>query len=81
MTFFSRLTERILNVNSLLCVGLDPHPQDVVSFTNKGVQEFCNRLIEATKDFAAAFKPNIAFFEALGPGGISTLQEILEKNS
>ena len=77
MTFFSRLTNRILDINSLLCVGLDPHPQDVASSSDKDVREFCYRLIESTADIAAAFKPNIAFFEALGTDGISVLQDIL----
>ncbi len=77
MTFFSRLTNRIIDINSLLCVGLDPHPQDVASSPDKGVREFCFRLVEATSDLAAAFKPNIAFFEALGPDGISVLQDVL----
>jgi uridine monophosphate synthetase len=34
-------------------------------------------LIEATADLAAAFKPNIAFFESLGPDGITSLQELI----
>jgi len=77
MTFFSQLTKRILDINSLLCVGLDPHPQDIASSSEKGVREFCYRLIESTTDSAAAYKPNIAFFEALGTDGTSILQDVL----
>jgi uridine monophosphate synthetase len=39
--------------------------------------EYCLSLIEATADLAAAFKPNIAFFESLGSDGIACLQELI----
>ena len=39
--------------------------------------EFCLALIEATADVAAAYKPNAAFFEALGPEGIAALQDVI----
>jgi uridine monophosphate synthetase len=77
MSFFSRLTSRVQEVNSLLCVGLDPHPNDLSSPTVEALQEFCIKLIESTVDIAAAYKPNIAFFEAFGPNGISALQRII----
>ena len=66
MTFFSRLESRIRQIDSLLCVGLDPH-LDELSAAEPGVAlDFCLRLIEDSAEFAAAFKPNAAFFEALG---------------
>lgn len=77
VSFFSRLDARTSQIGSLLCVGLDPHPQDLKSFTPAAARDFCLRLIEATADLAAAFKPNAAFFEALGPEGMLVLQEII----
>ncbi|HBX69922.1 MAG TPA: orotate phosphoribosyltransferase [Chloroflexi bacterium] len=76
-TFFSRLESRARAVDSLLCVGLDPHPADLPEFTSEAAKEFCLRLIEATVDLAAAYKPNAAFFEALGPAGIAALRDVI----
>ena len=77
-TFFSRLESRIRAVDSLLCVGLDPHPSDLPE-TGAGAAavEFCLRLVEATADVAAAYKPNAAFFEALGPEGMAALRDVI----
>ena len=77
MSFFARLCRRVQEVDSLVCVGLDPHPVDLVSPNEEAAQEFCLRLIEATADIAAAFKPNIAFFEVYGPAGILALQQVI----
>ena len=61
--------------NSLLCVGLDPHPADLPEpRQRRGRSDFCLRLIEATADLAAAFKPNAAFFERFGPQGLAALR-------
>lgn len=77
MSFFSRLERRIEQAESILCVGLDPHPEDLPEQSGQAAQAFCLGLIEATADLAAAFKPNSAFFEALGPEGMSALQEVI----
>jgi uridine monophosphate synthetase len=77
MSFFSRLTRRVQEVDSLLCVGLDPHPDDLNTPTVEAIREFCLRIIEATEGSAAAYKPNIAFFEAYGADGIANLQQII----
>jgi uridine monophosphate synthetase len=76
-TFFSRLESRAREIDSLLCVGLDPHPRDLPEFTADCAREFCFRLIEATADLTAAYKPNAAFFEALGPEGFAALREVI----
>ena len=68
-SFFSRLETRARAINSLLCVGLDPHPADLAAPTAAAARDFCLRLIEATADVAAAFKPNAAFFEQFGAEG------------
>ena len=78
MGFFSHLEERARTIDSLLCVGLDPHPADLGEATPQAVLDFCLRLINATADVAAAFKPNAAFFEAFGADGIRVLIEVIQ---
>lgn len=77
MTFFSRLEARIHEIDSLLCVGLDPHLDDLSAPEPRAALDFCLRLIEDTAEFAAAFKPNAAFFEALGPQGVAVLKDVI----
>ena len=75
--FFSRLENRVRQVDSLLCVGLDPHPQELAAPTPEEARDFCLRMIESTQDLAAAYKPNAAFFEAFGPPGFETLKQVI----
>lgn len=77
MDFFARLENRVKSQSTLLCVGLDPHPNTLPSPTIDALRTFCLRLIEATSDLAAAFKPNTAFFEAFGPEGWQVLREVI----
>ena len=76
-SFFSRLETRARAINSLLCVGLDPHPADLAAPTAAAARDFCLRLIEATADVAAAFKPNAAFFEQFGAEGVAALRDVI----
>lgn len=62
----------------MLCVGLDPHASDLPEFSPESAKTFCLNLIAATHEFAAAYKPNSAFFEVFGPQGIKVLQEVIE---
>ena len=71
-SFFDWLTERSRTINSLLCVGLDPRASTVHE-----LYADCVRIIDATHEYAAAFKPNSAFFEAFGPDGMHALQEVI----
>ncbi|MEW5869642.1 MAG: orotidine-5'-phosphate decarboxylase [Chloroflexota bacterium] len=77
MTFFHYLEERARQAESLLCVGLDPHPAELPADSAEAARDFCLRLIEATADLAAAFKPNAAFFEAYGWQGVAALQQVI----
>jgi uridine monophosphate synthetase len=77
MGFFSRLQARVHQVDSLLCVGLDPHLPDLPEPTPEAAHSFCLRLIEATADLAAAFKPNAAFFEVFGAKGWYVLEKVI----
>ncbi|MEN8173983.1 MAG: orotidine-5'-phosphate decarboxylase, partial [Chloroflexota bacterium] len=76
-SFTAFLEKRVTQVDSLLCIGLDPHRGDLTEFSAQAAGAFCTRLIEATADIAAAYKPNAAFFEALGPEGIVALQSVI----
>lgn len=76
-SFFAWLEQRVAEAGSLLCIGLDPHPSDLISPTPQAALDFCLRLIEATHASAAAFKPNAAFFEAWGPEGMHILKQVI----
>jgi uridine monophosphate synthetase len=75
--FFKNLEARVAKIDSLLCVGLDPHPNELAESNPQAAEMFCLRLIEATSSYAAAFKPNAAFFELYGPQGIAALQRVI----
>jgi uridine monophosphate synthetase len=77
LSFFQRLDERARQTGSLLCVGLDPHPADLSEQSASAVKYFCLRLVQATADQVVAFKPNAAFFEAMGPEGWQVLREVI----
>lgn len=76
-SFTSRLTQRAFAADSLLCIGLDPHPEFLSTPTAAAAREFCLRIIDTTADLACAFKPNSAFFEAFGPGGLQALRDVI----
>jgi len=76
-TFFSLLEKRVEDCSSLLCIGLDPHLPDLPQPTAAAALKFCLDLVRQTSPYAAAFKPNAAFFEALGPDGWRVLQELI----
>jgi orotidine-5'-phosphate decarboxylase len=78
-TYLERLAARTRLVGSVLCVGMDPQPEALpVGFpqTLAGVERFCEVLLDAAVPFAAAVKPNVAFFEAFGSAGIAALERL-----
>jgi len=77
-TFFSLLERRVDDCSSLLCVGLDPHVDDLQSPTADAAREHCLRLVKAAAPYAAAFKPNAAFFERFGPQGWTALKQVID---
>jgi len=77
-SFFSFLERRVDDCSSLLCVGLDPHLPELPEPTPRAALGFCMRLIDGTAAYAAAFKPNAAFFELLGPEGWDVLRQVIE---
>ena len=74
MNFFDALTARVRQIDSLLCIGLDPRVGSAAE-----ARDLCFRLIDATAPYAAAFKPNAAFFELLGPDGWRALQDVVAR--
>ncbi|ETK85057.1 orotidine 5'-phosphate decarboxylase [Phytophthora nicotianae CJ01A1] len=77
-SFFSSLRDRVAAVDSLLCVGLDPHVAELPEATAAAAQTFCLNIIEQTHHVAAAYKPNSAFFEAFGAEGITALHAVIK---
>jgi len=77
-TFFAKLKARIEAVDSLLCVGLDPHLAELEEKTADGAKKFCERLIEATKHVACSYKPNAAFFEVFGAEGFKAMSDVIK---
>jgi len=77
-TFFSFLERRVDDCSSLLCVGLDPHVSDLSSPTAASARDFCLNLVKQTASYAAAFKPNAAFFEVFGADGWIALKQVIE---
>ena len=75
--FFTQLEERVNKTGSLLCIGIDPRPEQLAEPTASAARDFSLRMIEATSDIAAAYKPNSAFFEAFGPEGWQALKEVI----
>lgn len=74
MRYSEKLAARIAATDSRLCVGLDPRPgEGGIEFT----RNFLRQVVEETQTWAAAFKPNMAYFEAMGVEGIRLLEETL----
>jgi orotidine-5'-phosphate decarboxylase len=77
--YLARLANRTAAVGTVLCLGIDPDPErlpegfprDVV-----GIEAFARLLVEAASPFAAAVKPNLAFFEAFGSAGLAALERV-----
>ncbi|MGI9149427.1 MAG: orotidine-5'-phosphate decarboxylase [Chloroflexota bacterium] len=82
-TFFDRLHGLAEANTSWLCVGLDPDPALVASHlrsddVSEWVPRFLAGIVDATRDLVCCYKPNIAFFEALGLPGQRALRTLLQ---
>jgi len=76
MKFTEKLAGAVKKNKSLLCVGLDPDPAMMPPDT--GMFEFNKAIIEATGDIVCAYKPNFAFYEALGIEGMEALKKTVD---
>ena len=77
MDFFARLDDIVATRKTALCVGLDPRVPSTEREPGARIIEINQRLIAATAEFAACYKPNIAFYEAFGPEGLRALEASL----
>ena len=73
MTYSEKLAARIETLGSNLCVGIDPRPE----FTGGDLEAFVYSLVEETAEYAAAFKPNSAYFEAEGAKGYAVMERLV----
>ncbi|HUX88516.1 MAG TPA: orotidine-5'-phosphate decarboxylase [Chloroflexota bacterium] len=81
MGYFEKLQAAIAARQSLVCVGLDPELSRLPLHLPRsidGVRRFLQEIIDATSEFACAYKPNLAFFEALGPAGLELLSATID---
>lgn len=88
MTFSDRLNDRIRATGSRVCLGIDPRPEEHPAThpdrfggdpaqVAKAVVLYYQAIIEATHDLVACYKPQAAFFEALGIPGLIALAQLL----
>lgn len=80
MGFLEKLQERQRKTQAILCVGLDPDLEKMpraIATGPRPLYEFCRRIVEVTAEYAAAFKPNLAFFESTGSEGIHQLERLM----
>lgn len=77
----AELLQQIKAKSSYLCVGLDSDirkiPKHLLT-SEDPIFEFNKQIIDATEQFAVAYKPNIAFYEAMGQKGWESLRKTLE---
>lgn len=78
-SYLERLGARTRAIGSVLCVGVDPVLDALPSGFSRdlaGIERFCELLLDAALPYAAAVKPNLAFFEAFGWPGIAALERL-----
>ncbi len=76
-----QLVALIRERRSFLCVGLDTDPDRIPAHLHKEddpVFTFNQAIIDATRDLCVAYKPNTAFYEALGAAGWRSLEKTVE---
>jgi orotidine-5'-phosphate decarboxylase len=76
VNFIDKLQKATLKNHSLVCVGLDPDPRLMPE--KLSVADFNKAIIEATSDLVCAYKPNFAFYEAMGDEGMDALKQTLK---
>ena len=78
-SYLDRLGARSAVSGTTLCVGIDPDPEALPRGFRRdlgGVEAFATLVLEAAAPFAAAVKPNLAFFEAFGSAGLAALERL-----
>jgi orotidine-5'-phosphate decarboxylase len=79
VTYLDRLADRTAAAGTVLCLGIDPDPAALPEgfpADLAGVEAFARLLLDAAAPFAAAVKPNLAFFEAFGSAGLAAFERV-----
>jgi len=77
----AELANLIRQKSSFLCVGLDTDIKKIPSHLHREddpLFAFNKQIIDATADYCIAYKPNLAFYEAMGPAGMESLRKTVE---
>ena len=77
-SFNSKLKYMVEEQKNCLCVGLDMNPETLGTTTLDELKAHTYRVIDATREFALAYKPNFAFFERWGSEGFKWLEETVD---
>ena len=73
---YEQLFGLIQQKRSFLCVGLDSDPEKLpLQHKPDGLFEFNKAIVDATLPYTVAYKPNLAFYEALGTAGWESLEK------
>ena len=75
MKFTDKLLDASRKNKSWLCIGIDPDPELMPTVD---VLQFNKAIIESTSDLVCAYKPNLAFYEALGTEGLAILEKTVK---
>lgn len=79
MTPLDRLRSRVAALGAPLCLGIDPHPDQLpegIPADVRGIETFARGLLESAVDQAVAVKLNVAFFESWGSAGWAALERV-----
>src|SRR3989338_7326809 len=84
VSFTSRYLERVAKTKSVLCVGLDPTPAHVQLILRSGydsikdIEHYIQRVIAMAAPLVPVVKPQVAYYSALGPDGLSMLRRLID---
>lgn len=78
MNFTEKLQAIQKKQNSWVCVGLDTDPLKVPAHLQQKIWIFNEYIVDSTANYACAFKPNMAFYEAMGEIGLGLLTKIID---
>ena len=76
MTFFEALESAVRARGGPLCVGIDPRIEPSAR-SREALGDYGRRVVDACAPYAAAFKPQLAFFECHGASGWDALDDLL----
>lgn len=81
ISFFQRCLE-ISSEKSALCIGLDPSPEILKSWSlpisTSGLREFSLAVVEAAAEHVGFIKPQVGFYESFGSAGYAVLEELVQ---